>query len=160
MIRGNTSSAVPRLFWRRDGASFSAKFLDTATGNARRALAESYAKGDRAAIVGEALSPDLHRIRFDLVRSEWPLVSVIIPSRDALPLISKILDGLTRVTDYPALEIIVVDNGSKNSTVLALYDKYRQGGTPFTACIKKIVQLFALHQTAASRWRKEVSSFC
>lgn len=127
----------PAYLWRRDGASFSAKFLDTATGNARRALAESYAKGDRTAIVGEALSPDLHRIRFDLVRSEWPLVSVIIPSRDALPLISKILDGLTRVTDYPALEIIVIDNGSKNSAVLALYDKYRQGGTPFTACIEE-----------------------
>ncbi len=127
----------PAYLWRRDGASFSVKFLDTATSNARRALAESYAKGDRAAIVDEALSPDLHRIRFDLLRSTWPLVSVIIPSRDALPLISKILDGLTRVTDYPALEIIVIDNGSKDSNIMTLYDKYRQGRVPFTACIEE-----------------------
>jgi GT2 family glycosyltransferase len=127
----------PAYLWRRDGASFSAQFLKTATINARRALAESYAKADRAAIVGEALSPDLHRIRFDLARSKWPLVSVIIPSRDALPLISKTLEGLTRITDYPAIEIIVIDNGSEDPNVLELYDVYRRGDAPFAARVEE-----------------------
>jgi len=127
----------PAYLWRRDGTSFSAKFLQTATTNARRALAESYAQGHRLAIVDQALSADLHRIRFDLARSKWPLVSVIIPSRDALPLISKALEGLTKMTDYPTLEIIVIDNGSKDPNVLALYDLYRQGTVPFTARVEE-----------------------
>ncbi len=127
----------PAYVWRRDGASFSAKFLETATTNARRALAEAYAKGQSLAIVDQAMTPDLHRIRFDLARSEWPLVSVVIPSRDAMPLISKVLDGLTNITDYPAMEIIVIDNGSKDPDVLALYERYRRGSVPFAACVKK-----------------------
>jgi GT2 family glycosyltransferase len=127
----------PTYLWRRDGAGFSSKFLETATANARRALAETYAQGQRLAIVDQALTPDLHRIRFDLVRSEWPLVSVVIPSRDALPLIAKALEGLTKMTDYPALEIIVIDNGSKDPDVLALYERYRRGSVPFTACIEE-----------------------
>jgi GT2 family glycosyltransferase len=127
----------PAYLWRRDGASFAAKFLETATANARRALAEAYADGGRLAIVDQALTPDLHRIRFDLARGEWPLVSVVIPSRDALPLISKALKGLTEATDYPAMEIIVIDNGSKDPDVLALYEQYRRGGTPFSAWVKE-----------------------
>jgi GT2 family glycosyltransferase len=125
----------PAYLWRRNGKSFSVEFLETATLNARRALAESYAQGQRLAVVDQALSPDLHRVRFDLQRAEWPAVSVVIPSRDALPLISKVLEGLTKGTDYPALEIIVVDNGSEDPEVLALYERYRQGTVPFTVSI-------------------------
>jgi GT2 family glycosyltransferase len=123
----------PAYLWRRDGASYSARNLDRATDAARRALAEAYGRDGSPAIVGEALSPDLHRIRFDLMRHDWPLVSVVIPSRDSLPLIERVLDGLTRGTDYPALEIIVIDNGSSDPRVLALYDRYRQGPVPFRA---------------------------
>jgi GT2 family glycosyltransferase len=123
----------PAYIWRRDGKSFSAAFLDAATRNARRALAERYAREGRAAIVGPALSPDLHRIRFDADRPTWPLVSVVIPSRDALSLISRVLEGLTAVTDYPALEIIVIDNGSKDPAVLALYERYRKRAASFQA---------------------------
>ena len=127
----------PAYLWRRHGASFSLKCLETATTNARRALAETYARGSHLAIVDRAVTPDLHRIRFDLACCEWPLVSVVIPSRDALPLISKILEGLTVTTDYPALEIIVIDNGSKDPDVLALYERYRCGSMPFFAYVEE-----------------------
>lgn len=125
----------PAYLWRRDGESFSAKFLETATASARRALAEHFARGEELATIGPALIPDLHRVRFDLSRRQWPLVSVVIPSKDAFALIAKTLDGLTELTDYPALEIIVVDNGSKDKDVLALYERCRQGGVPFSASI-------------------------
>lgn len=127
----------PAYVWRQHRESFSAKFLELATANARRALAESYARGQQLAVVDQALTPDLHRVRFDLARAEWPLVSVIIPSRDALPLISTVLEGLTKKTDYRALEIIVIDNGSKDPDVLALYDLYRHGSVPFVARIEE-----------------------
>ncbi len=125
----------PAYLWRRDGTSFSAKFIDLATSNARRALAENYAQEQGPAVIDQAMTPDLHRVRFDLMRTAWPLVSIVIPSRDALPLISQILGSLTKLTDYPALEIIIIDNGSRDPEVLRLYEHYRQGRVPFTASI-------------------------
>jgi O-antigen biosynthesis protein len=127
----------PAYLWRRDGRSFSAQFLQRATKNARSVLAEHYGRVGRSVVVEPALSPNLHRLRFDIGRADWPSVSVVIPSRDALPLISRVLEGLVTSTDYPTLELIVIDNGSKDDEVLALYDRYRQGPIPFQAWIEE-----------------------
>jgi O-antigen biosynthesis protein len=123
----------PAYIWRRNGVSFSAQFRGTATAHARRALAERYGRPERPIVIDRALSEHLHRVRFDVARSQWPLVSVVIPSRDCFHLISRVLDGLTRLTDYPSLEIIVVDNGSEDPKVLAMYDSYRKGPMAFRA---------------------------
>jgi GT2 family glycosyltransferase len=50
-----------------------------------------------------------------------PRVSVVIPSRDSALLIRRVLDGVLAATDYPAFDILVVDNGSTEPEVLALY---------------------------------------
>ena len=123
----------PAYLWRRDGDSFSTNFLDSATDRARRALAEAYAKDGAAAQVEPALDKNLHRVRFDASTTSWPLVSVVIPSRDAFPLISRLLDDLTRRTDYPNIEILVVDNGSTDQRVLDLYEKMRRENPAFRA---------------------------
>jgi O-antigen biosynthesis protein len=127
----------PAYIWRRDGASYSAKFRQTATANARRSLAERYGQDGHRVTVDRALSADLHRIRFDIARSPWPLISVVIPSRDAFHLVSRVLEGLTSLTDYPDLEIIVIDNGSKDDKVLALYDFYRASSFAFQARVEE-----------------------
>lgn len=55
-----------------------------------------------------------HCYRFEPASSQpVPRVSVIIPTRDAHHLVSRCLDSLLRRTDYPDLEVIVVDNGSR-----------------------------------------------
>ena len=51
-----------------------------------------------------------------------PLVSVVIPSRDRLDLIGPVCRGILQDTDYPTLELIVVDNGSTDPSVLAFYE--------------------------------------
>jgi O-antigen biosynthesis protein len=112
----------PAYIWRRHRASHSRNFKESATANARRALGEHYGSADGAMAVGAALSSDLHRVLFDRDCEDWPLISVIIPNRDAFALIAKLLEALTAKTDYPAIEIIVIDNGSKDPAVLELYE--------------------------------------
>jgi GT2 family glycosyltransferase len=50
-----------------------------------------------------------------------PLVSVVIPSRDRLDLIGPACRDVLERTDYPAIELIVVDNGSVDPAVLSFY---------------------------------------
>jgi GT2 family glycosyltransferase len=49
-----------------------------------------------------------------------PLVSVVIPTRDQADLLRRCLDGILHRTDYEPLEIILVDNGSRDAEALAL----------------------------------------
>ncbi len=43
---------------------------------------------------------------------QLPLVSIIIPTRDKLKLLRGTVEGLLQQTDYPSLELIIMDNGS------------------------------------------------
>lgn len=114
----------PAYLWRRHGRSFTTANLDIATRNARKALASHYAQDGVAARIDQGLTSDLHRVRFDA--ASRPRISVVIPNRDSYPLISRILDDLHRKTDYPDFEVIVIDNGSTDPRVLALYADHRR----------------------------------
>lgn len=48
-----------------------------------------------------------------------PLVSVLMPTRDKLDLLRGTVQGVLAQTDYPALELIVLDNGSEEPGTLA-----------------------------------------
>lgn len=52
-----------------------------------------------------------------------PLVSVIIPTRDHADLLSVCIEGLLQRTDYPSIEIIIVDNGSTSTETLDLLER-------------------------------------
>ncbi|MDE3175658.1 MAG: glycosyltransferase family 2 protein [Pseudomonadota bacterium] len=113
----------PAYIWRRDGRSYSVKFIEKATANARRALAEAYGD-DGAAQVDPAVLPDLHRVRLD-IGAPKPKVSIVVPNRDAFRLLSVLTDGLFGDTHYRDFELIVVDNGSTDADTLALYERLR-----------------------------------
>jgi GT2 family glycosyltransferase len=126
----------PGYRWRRTGQTFSAQFKDRATAGARKALAERFVRGTSRPTVDDALAKGLHRIRFDKLDGTWPRVSVVIPSRDSLPLISRVIGDLTQRTDYPDLEVVVIDNGSTDPQVLELYAKSKRGPVPFVCEIE------------------------
>ncbi|MBP1180330.1 glycosyltransferase family 2 protein [Methylobacterium sp. PvR107] len=76
-------------------------------------------------------SPVCAALRDGAVRLDWPLpdpapkVSVVIPSRDGLDLITQVCRGVLHETAYPSLELIIVDNGSTDPAVLAHYETLR-----------------------------------
>jgi len=109
----------PAYWWRRTGQTYSRKFLERATKAARRALQDRYGKIEKIVSVGPALTDTLHRV--DVTLGAWPKVSIIIPSRGNFELIKRLLRGIFEETDYPAFEVIVVDNGSTDSDVISLY---------------------------------------
>jgi GT2 family glycosyltransferase len=123
----------PAYLWRRTPSAFSAKFVGTALDSARRALALHYEPGFGSIPVDPTADGSLHRVRLDAAIKTWPSVSVIIPNRDSFALISRVLHDLLHNTDYPDLEIIVVDNGTTDHAVLELYERFRGGVKGFRA---------------------------
>lgn len=126
----------PAYLWRSSNKPLSRQSLEQATQNARKALANRYETVGQPAKVGPALSRDLHRVVFQDEGKPWPLVSILLPSRDKFDLISRILEDLFERTDYPAFEVIVIDNGSTQPDVLDLYDRYRRERDNFSASIE------------------------
>lgn len=69
-----------------------------------------------------------------LVQVIWPLpqplptITLIIPTRDRHDLLKPCLEGLLERTQYPALEIIVVDNQSSCPITLAYFEQLAQRG--------------------------------
>lgn len=66
-------------------------------------------------------------------RSRWPPVSVIIPTKQRTDLLAKCLESLRTQTDYPDLEIVVVDNGADGSQLGALLKA--EGGYHRIVCV-------------------------
>lgn len=69
-----------------------------------------------------------------LLRAHWPLptelprVSLVVPTRDQYGLLHACIEGLLNNTDYPNLEIIVVDNQSSDPQTLAYLDQLAERG--------------------------------
>jgi GT2 family glycosyltransferase len=114
----------PAYFWRRNGNTFSCTFIDKATANARRALDERFVRRGQQGHAGPALTDTLHKIAFSPPSRGWPKISVIIPNKNSYALISQVLGDLLGKTDYPNLEVLVIDNGSTDQNVVALYKRY------------------------------------
>lgn len=111
--------------WRQGGAdaSFSESQLQRCIDAARRSIAEALeaeGRGDR--VVDNPLVPVFNRVVRNLP-DPAPLVSIIVPTRDRHELLAPCVEGILRRTDYPAIELIIVDNDSSAPETLALFDR-------------------------------------
>jgi GT2 family glycosyltransferase len=55
-------------------------------------------------------------------------VSLVIPTRDRADLLQRCIDTIRQHTDWPKLEIIVIDNGSVEEATHAYFDRIAQDG--------------------------------
>ena len=115
---------IPRVLyhWRAAGGSgtFSDRALDRAEAARLRALTEIAAPLGASATRGPLGFNRLVRP----VPEPAPLVSVIIPTRDRADLLAVALEGLLSGTDYPALDVVVVDNESRDAATRALFARH------------------------------------
>jgi|GEM_PF-3249059 len=81
------------------------------------ALARRGVAGD----VEEGLTSSTYRVRRRIL--SFPRISLIIPTRDHAAILENCLSGILERTDYPDLEIVVVDNGSVKPETARLYDR-------------------------------------
>lgn len=58
--------------------------------------------------------------------TRMPRVSVVIPTKYRIDLLQKCLEGLARRTNYPSLEVVVVDNGSTDSRLPGVLEHARK----------------------------------
>ncbi|WP_376742686.1 glycosyltransferase family 2 protein [Ensifer canadensis] len=127
----------PAYWWRQTGTTYSSKFIDRATDNARAALKDKFARAGKATEVTEALTTTLHRIRFGTSATNRPKISIIIPNKDSYALMATLLKGIYEQTTYDNHEVIVIDNGSTEPATLALYNEYGQRFPSFSCHIKQ-----------------------
>lgn len=59
----------------------------------------------------EGPAPGTFQVLYPLPRTPW--VSIVIPTGDQLPFLSRCLESLLEKTNYPNFEVLVVDNGSQ-----------------------------------------------
>ncbi len=87
----------------------------------RRALTEYFkAKGESVRVVSDP-SGRFNRVIRPLP-DPAPLVSLIVPTRDKLPLLRNCVDGILQRTRYPNFELIIVDNDSREPDTLTYFE--------------------------------------
>lgn len=122
-VASNCVVHVPGItyHWRRSAGSTSSN-VDSkpyAEAAGRAAVEDALTRRGIAATVTPQVRPrSTYRVRYALPGSP-PRVTVIIPTRESLPLLRRCVETLIELTDYPDFEVVVVDNGSVREDTIA-----------------------------------------
>jgi glycosyltransferase involved in cell wall biosynthesis/2-polyprenyl-3-methyl-5-hydroxy-6-metoxy-1,4-benzoquinol methylase len=84
---------------------------------ARRAIADSLARQGIKGTVEDGPYLGYYRVRYEIIGN--PKVSIIIPTRDRLDLLSRCIDSIHNLSTYKNYEIVVVDNNSVEEETLS-----------------------------------------
>lgn len=116
---------VPAILyhWRWQGrqGSFSRERQAECADAAARAVAEHLARTGQAAAAAPWTSGPLWLSVRRALPAPAPRVSVIVPTRDRADLLRRCAEGVLDGTDYPDLELLIVDNGSVEAETATLF---------------------------------------
>ena len=117
------------------------------------ALRRHFARtGVEADVVAQA---DGLRVIYPLDTSKV-MVSVIIATRDRKALLETIVEGLLHGTDYPSLEVLIIDNDSVEPETLAYFDQVQADPRVKVFRSSGVFNYSALNNLGASHARGEV----
>lgn len=115
---------IPRVLyhWRMlpGSTAMGAEEKDYAADRARLAIEEHLSRCNVAASVETIRDMATQRVRYRLPEI-LPLVSIIIPTRNAEKLVRQCLTSIRQKTSYSNFEILLVDNGSDDMEALAYF---------------------------------------
>lgn len=135
-LRGAAASESSRIrhipavlyHWRRmnDPSSFSQMQLDRCIEAAHRSIRDYLqTNGPQAEVLPAPAAPLWTRVRWPL-SDPAPHVSLIVLTRDKPELLARCAAGLLHRTDYSNLDVLIVDNDSRDPQALALLDRLQQ----------------------------------
>lgn len=114
---------IPKILysWRKSETSTAknAESKPYAYINQRRVLRDDLRQEDLSASICEHPSSGLWRVKYHI--QNHPLVSIIIPTKDAHKVLKKCLESIIKHTTYPYFEVILVDTGSTQKAIKILY---------------------------------------
>lgn len=121
-------SHIPRVLyhWREHDGSTAAGSDQKPYGHkAGRLALEAHLARTEGGLVEDGPLSCTYRVRLPLPES-YPLVSIIIPSRDHIALLHACVDSIVGRTTYPNYEIVIVENNSTDSKTFAGYRSLAQ----------------------------------
>jgi GT2 family glycosyltransferase len=117
---------IPHILyhWRIIASTFSTTNLHDAVEAGRRALAEHFERRGESVTLIAGSKPYITRVIRPLAEPP-PLVSLIVPTRDRFELLNTCIEGLLHKTNYPNIELLVVDNESREPATIAYLESLR-----------------------------------
>ncbi len=107
---------IPKVLYHRRLADGAREPRAPDTGRAERAamnaLREHFARRGVGAEVGRGVSANTYRVRYLL--GDKPLISIVVPTRNAIDLVRRCVQSIRERSTYPNYEIVVVDNQSSD----------------------------------------------
>ena len=94
----------------------------------RRAIASHLERRGYLSAIVEATHPGRYRVRYG--HAGQPLVSIIIPTKDQLPVLQRCVESLLEKTSYLQYEVLIVDNDSTAPDAVHWLDGVAAMGNP------------------------------
>ncbi len=88
----------------------------------RRALEDALRRRGIKGRVLPGFSVGMYRVKYEIAEPN-PRVSIIIPNRDHVDMLGRCIDSLLSKTDYRNYEVVVVENGSRESATFEYYER-------------------------------------
>ena len=162
-------SSVPRVrhiphvlyHWRAiaGSAALGTREKAYAHGTARRAVEEHLARTGVQGTCEPALNATYHqRVRYALPHPP-PRVTIIIPTRDRVDLLSRCVSSVIERSTYPDYDIVIVDNGSAEPETCAYLERLRADTRVTILRVDEPFNFSRLNNQAAAAARGDVLCF-